>query len=137
MPKAGDLVEFTVFDAAGCEWMASGHVWGFGPRVRGGWTLWVHHVFVAGPEVPDSPLAVAVVKPNTRHRVGIVRRGRYYRAQGRYVDKDHYYTETHSASPSGALTRAGVHPPKPPTSIRVKPLDPVTMALLSGEAEPV
>jgi hypothetical protein len=131
------LVEFVAFDVAGNEVAASGFIWSMGPRVKGGYTFWVHEVALSGPPAWGSPLAVAVVRPSTRHRVGVVRNGRWYRTGGRYVDKDHLYSEAHPGSPSGALTARAAQLSEPPRVIAVKPLDDLTMALLSGEAEPV
>lgn len=132
VPKEGELLEFTVFTEGNVEWPASGYIWAKGPRLTGGWTFWVVDVQVNGPSPWDSPLAVAVVKPASRHLVGLSRRGRWTKSAGRWIDKDHYYTEVHPKSPTGRLTARGRDPEPPPTSIKMKPLDDLTMRLLSG-----
>lgn len=110
----------------GEETARNAHFWADGPRIGSQWAVWV---------LPDparaepGPSAVAVVQANRRHRIGRVRKGHWQARGGRYVDRGVTYTEVHPGSPTGLLT---VRRPVPPTSIKVDPLDDMTMWLLSG-----
>ena len=140
---AHQQVEFVQFLSSGAELLCNGYVWSQAPSIGGMKCFWVLASPWQARDVPEADrtnLAVAVAQAARRHRVGIVQnvRGRatWIPKRGRYVDKGDLYSEEHSASPTGALTFNGWFPGPPPMKIEVPPLDPVTFALLSGEADP-
>jgi hypothetical protein len=131
----GEKIEFTLFGLAGEETPVVGELWETGPRVGAHWSLWV---------IPDDPRpegldasAVAVVRADTRHRVGRVvlrPQGALWRPRGgRYVDPGELYTEAHPASPTGRLTATGGSRARPgPRVIAAAPLSRALMNALSG-----
>lgn len=125
MLTAHDHVKFIEFGDNGEENEREGWKWADGPRVGASWSTWV----LADSVSLSAPLAVAVVAVTRRHRVGLLRNGRWTAKGGRYVDIGEMYTETAKRSPTGRLALAVVDIR---TGIAVRPLDATIFRALSG-----
>lgn len=108
----------------GTEHARSGRVWSEAERVNGMSAFWVR--------ATHDEQMWCVVRAHRRVGLGRVRGGTYRPGRGRVIEVGEWFTEVHSASPSGRVSAAARARIQLPSVIRVEPLPDVLMAMLSG-----